>query len=126
MKNISFILIVLFSLPTIVFSQNWNAVCVGINDYPGFSNDLDWCVNDATWMREYLITYKQWNASRINLLTNSDADEFAIDTAVSNMSRAAGNTNLFYFSGHGDSKELKPLYGTLGLDGLIPSNSWND
>lgn len=120
MKNIlSIIVLLTFLVPTNVFSQNWNAVCVGINDYPGASNDLNWCVNDATRMKEYLTTYKQWSSSRINLLTDSYASETGIQTAMTGMSTLAGNTNFFHYSGHGDSQELG------GSDGLIPSNSIN-
>ncbi len=109
-------LLILFSSKLII-PQNWNAVCVGINDYPGSSNDLNWCINDANSMKYYLETYKQWSSNKINLLTDAYADESSIHTAVANMSRSTGNTNCFHFSGHGSSAELG------GNDGLIPSNS---
>lgn len=109
--------ILTFLLSTFIFSQNWNAVCVGINDYPGSGSDLQYCVRDAEYMRTYLINHKQWNSNRINLLTDGNANETAIHSAISNMPRSAGNTNFFSFSGHGDSQELG------GNDGLIPANS---
>ena len=118
MKNILSVIILLsFLAPAAVFPQNWNAVCAGINDYPGTANDLNWCVNDVTVMRQYLINYKQWNSDRVIRIIDGDADEDGIETAVQNMSTSAGNTNFFHFSGHGDSQELG------GSDGIIPSNS---
>jgi hypothetical protein len=118
MRNtISIIVLFFLLIPTAAFSQYWNAVCVGINDYPGSGNDLDWCVNDATAMKYYLVTYKQYNSNRVIRIINGDATENAIQTAMQNMPTSAGNTNLFYFAGHGDSQELG------GSNGLVPANS---
>ncbi len=111
-----FVFFILFALQSL-FGQNWNAVCVGINDYPGTYNDLNWCISDAQAIKYYLEAYKQWSSGRINLLTDGNANESAIHSAIANMSRTAGNTNFFHYSGHGDSQELG------GSNGIIPSNS---
>lgn len=103
-KKIFFVLSLVFT--TFSFAQNWNAVCVGINDYPGTGNDLNWCVNDAQTLRQRLITYKEWGSSSITLLTDGAASETAILTTTNNMSKVAGSTNFFHYSGHGDSQEL--------------------
>ena len=124
MKNIlSVIMFLSFLIPAITYSQNWNAVCVGINDYPGTYNDLQDCVNDATSMKYYLETYKHWSSNRVNRIIDGAASENGIQIAMANMSTSTGNTNFFHFSGHGDSRELGIEYGTPGIDGLIPSNS---
>ncbi len=116
-KILAMISILYFFAPIALLPQNYNAVCAGINDYPGSDSDLDWCVNDVTYMRQYLINYKQWNNNNISRLTDGDAEESEIQSAMQNMPTSTGNTNLFHFSGHGDSQELG------GTDGLIPSNS---
>jgi len=51
------------------------------------------------------------------LLTDGAAYETAILTATNNMSKIAGSTNFFHYSGHGDSQELG------GSNGIIPANS---
>jgi len=120
---ISIIALFICLTPTVILPQNWNAVLAGVNDYPGNINDLQWCVNDVTVMRQYLINYKQWSNNNINLITDSDAEESDIQTAMQAMSTSTGNTNLFHFSGHGDSEELGEIWNYDGMDGLIPSNS---
>ncbi len=120
MKRLIFLTVLFFFISKEIFSQNWNAVCAGINDYPGSGNDLSWCVNDATEMKYYLETYKLWFSNRVTRIINGDASETGIQTAMQNMSTSAGNTNLFHFSGHGDSQELG------GSNGLIPANSLSD
>lgn len=118
MKTLLLITLLILEVSRTSFCQTtFNAVCVGINDYPGTVNDLNYCVSDATALRQYLITYKHWNASKINLLIDANASESGILNALSNMPKSSGNTNLFSYSGHGDSQELG------GSDGLIPSNS---
>lgn len=117
MKKIAILILLIYLFAESIFSQTWNGVCAGINDYPGSLNDLNWCVSDAYEMQQKLITYKNWSSNQINLLTDSYASESGILTAIANMPRSSGNINLFHFSGHGDSQELG------GDDGLIPANS---
>lgn len=82
---------------------DFNGVCVGINDYPGSSNDLAYCVNDAQEIKNGLINYQNWNSSKVTLLTNSNAYEDNIKNKIAAMPRTSGNTDWFSFSGHGDS-----------------------
>lgn len=51
------------------------------------------------------------------MLTDGAASETAILTTTNNMSKVAGSTNFFHYSGHGDSQELG------GSNGIIPANS---
>ncbi len=101
----------------IVWATEFHGVCVGINDYPGTMNDLQWCVADANEMRYALINEQGWSSSAIALLLNGTASETNIMNAIQAMPRSTGYTDLFHFSGHGDSQELG------GSDGLIPANS---
>jgi|GEM_PF-1733328 len=118
MKNLTIITVLIILITGNAFAQNWNAVCVGINNYGDPENNLHWCVKDAIEMKEYLITYKQWSSGKITRLLDNDASESVIHTAIQNMPRSAGNTNLFSFSGHGNSRELDTLYGGSDGDGL--------
>lgn len=114
------ILLLIFTISSIIQATNFNGICVGINDYPpGPGDDLNYCVNDANGIRYGLIYDQGWSSSNVELLTNSDASKTGIQTAIQNMPRTSGNTDLMSFSGHGDSQELG------GSDGLIPSNSWS-
>jgi len=75
------------------------AICVGINNYPGSSNDLQGCVNDA----------KDWSALlneygfATTLILDSQATGQNIKAALENLiaSAAAGDVIVFTYSGHG-------------------------
>jgi len=77
------------------------ALCVGINDYPGTSNDLKGCVNDAAdWgalLQEYGFTVEtllNGQATRDNIMTGLEAlvSQATPDDVV-----------VFTYSGHGTS-----------------------
>ena len=75
------------------------AVCVGINDYPGTDMDLAGCVNDAKdWQallegRGYTVTrLLDGEATRAKIIK-------ALDSLLGNA--AAGDSLVFTFSGHG-------------------------
>ncbi len=77
------------------------AVCVGINNYPGISNDLKGCVNDANdWADLLEISNFQVekildeNAVKKNILS-------ALDSLVTNA--VPGDEIVFTYSGHGTS-----------------------
>jgi len=75
------------------------AICVGINNYPGISNDLQGCVNDAydwsTLLNEY--------GFATSLLLDSQATRQNIKTALDDLvvSAAEGDVVVFTYSGHG-------------------------
>ena len=75
------------------------AVCIGINNYPGISNDLQGCVNDANdWYA--LLTEYGFEAS---LMLDSQATRQNIKKALEDMvvSAGQGDVILFTYSGHG-------------------------
>ncbi|MHC5057544.1 MAG: caspase family protein [Planctomycetota bacterium] len=88
-------------------AQDWtgHAVIVGISDYPGTANDLDWCDDDAREVRDTLLSDgAHWSADNVRLLVNGAAGYAAIQTAVSQEFAEAtqpGDVCLFFFSGHG-------------------------
>ena len=77
------------------------AVIVGVNDYPGSSNDLRNCVNDARDFKNLL--YEDGvSSSNIRYMTNSSATRQGIIDAMSIFSSADYNDKIyFFFSGHG-------------------------
>ncbi|MBN1558626.1 caspase family protein [candidate division KSB1 bacterium] len=77
------------------------ALCVGINDYAGFNNDLRGCVNDANdWAA--LLEYAGY---QIDKVLDSQATKSAILGRLDNLitSAASGDEIVFTFSGHGTS-----------------------
>ena len=75
------------------------AVCVGINNYPGTSNDLAGCVNDAL---DWEATLKARDFS-VTTLLDSAAKKQAIVKALQRTIKKAksGDTVVLTYSGHG-------------------------
>lgn len=79
------------------------AVCVGINNYPGTSNDLRGCVNDAkNW---HSILKNKYKFSNIQLLLDRTATHAKVLQALRKMINKAkkGDSLVFTYSGHGTS-----------------------
>lgn len=79
------------------------AIIVGISDYPGTINDLEYCDDDADDMYDALTTLYGYSPSNIRLLVNMGASFDAIHNAVNDIKsqEAAGDEVVFFFSGHG-------------------------
>jgi len=79
------------------------AIIVGISDYPGTLNDLQYCDDDAEDMYDALITLYGYNPSNIELLLGMNASFTVIrDTIDDIKSKAkADDEVVFFFSGHG-------------------------
>jgi metacaspase-1 len=75
------------------------AVCVGINNYPGTSNDLQGCVNDANDWRALLNEH----GFETSLLLDSQATRQNIKAALESLvlSVKQGDVAVFTYSGHG-------------------------
>jgi hypothetical protein len=75
------------------------AVCVGVNNYPGFGNDLQGCVNDAQDWSMLLNEY----GFETSLLLDSQATRQNIKAALDDLvnSAADGDVIVFSYSGHG-------------------------
>ena len=75
------------------------AVCVGINDYSGSSNDLQGCVNDANDWAAFLSGL----GFETSLVLDSRATRQNVKTALSGLitSAAEGDVIVFTYSGHG-------------------------
>lgn len=75
------------------------AFCVGINNYPGTSNDLQGCVNDANDWSELL----QGFGFTVDVLLDSQATRQNVKVALQELvtNAAAGDVVVFTYSGHG-------------------------
>ncbi len=78
------------------------AIIVGISNYPGTANDLEYCDDDAQDIYNALLLYG-YTSANIHLLKNMDASFTAILGAVNNIKgrAVAGDEVVFFFSGHG-------------------------
>lgn len=98
------------------------ALLVGIDEYPDPRHRLAGCINDVTRMERYLrarTAHERFDL-QFEVLTNSQAGRDALIAAFRRLGPArAGDTVLFYFSGHGSqamtAPELRP-YEPDGLD----------
>ena len=74
------------------------AVVVGISDYPGTENDLNYSDDDAAEMAVALTDV--YGFTNVTTLTDDAATRFAILTAIEEIPTDAGEV-VFFFSGHG-------------------------
>jgi len=79
------------------------AIVVGISDYPGEVNDLDYADDDADEVYHTLRTVYGYDAANIKLLTNLEASWTAIRDALNEIKGNADSNDevVFFFSGHG-------------------------
>jgi hypothetical protein len=79
------------------------AIIIGISDYPGTINDLQYCDDDAEDMYDALTTLYGYSPSDIHLLLNMSASFAAIKGAIDDIESqaVAGDEVVFFFSGHG-------------------------
>jgi hypothetical protein len=75
------------------------ALCVGINDYPGFVNDLSGCLNDANDWAETL----ERRGYGVRRLLDQAATKSAVVAALTRLvgEAAPGDSLVFTWSGHG-------------------------
>ncbi|MGD9126088.1 MAG: caspase family protein [Planctomycetia bacterium] len=101
---------------------NYYAVTVGITDYPGTANDLNYPALDAQAMRDTLLTGTNWRPENITLLQNSEATRAAVLDAIGQMGAMADvdDVCLFYYSGHGTQVgDVAPYDESDGLDEVL-------
>ena len=97
----------------------YRAVVVGIADYPGTVNDLDYTDDDAQDIHDTLVARPEWNDANIQMIFDSDATQSNIQSAINTMGNIsdANDVCLFFFSGHGtNTQDVAPLDESDGLD----------
>lgn len=80
------------------------AVVIGISDYRGRANDLQYCDDDAKDMYDYLIA-RGYPAGNIKLLLDKGAKASAIMDAIDWLNSWEGPNSeaVFFYSGHGST-----------------------
>lgn len=83
--------------------KNKYAIVIGISDYPGTENDLNFADDDAIDMYNALVNKYGFLEENVHLLINSNANYSAIESAVNAVKQEAkeGDEVVFFFSGHG-------------------------
>jgi uncharacterized caspase-like protein len=78
------------------------AIVIGISDYAGSTNDLQYCDDDAREFNDALLA-NGWKNSQITLLIDGDATRTKILDAINLVSRVAETEDevVFFYSGHG-------------------------
>ena len=107
-----------------LIAQDKHALLIGITDYPGTNNDLQYPVADAELLQTLFVS-KGWTVEP--LLTDSAATKSGIQSAIATfLSGLSPNaTALIYYSGHGTVSNLaavqyEELHNTLsGFSGDI-------
>lgn len=79
------------------------ALLVGVDDYPGTSNDLNSCLNDIASWRSLLMERFDFERETIRLLANSRATRDATIERLNWLTTGAkkGDSLVFVYSGHG-------------------------
>ncbi len=79
------------------------AVVVGISDYPGTGNDLEYADDDAEDMHAALLSRCGYDIGNIHLLKDLGATFDAIRSAIVDIKGKASESDevVFFFSGHG-------------------------
>lgn len=93
------------------------AIVIGIADYEGEYNDLEYTDNDAEDVYEMLVEEYNFDPNNIALLTDYGADKNDIDNAFTNIAAKADENDVFFFfySGHGGAcyDEIGTIYSTI-------------
>ncbi len=102
-----FCLLFLLLIPTLAVAEKY-ALLVGINDYPNDISPLRYCVADVVAFRDALVNVAGFEKDNVYLMTD-DMDGQMQPTNINIVKRLdilsqrikAGDTLVFYFSGHG-------------------------
>lgn len=80
---------------------NKKALCIAINDYPGYNNDLKGCVNDAkNWSQ---LLQNKYGFTIVDTLLDRKATKVAVYHAIKKLVKQAkdGDILVITYSGHG-------------------------
>lgn len=103
--------------PAPAFTGKVHAIIIGIDDYPGFDNDLLYCEADAQSARTAFQSSGMWSGATIYYITNRQATEGNILSTINTIKNSAASDDLFVmtYSGHGTN-----------TDGRSALCVWND
>jgi len=116
----------LSGIPTVISKTNYTekktyAVVIGVRDYPGVGNDLQYSTWDSQAMAQYLRNLGNIPAENIRYITDSNATESYLDSVLAEIESKILPTDdlVFTFSGHGSSRNIE-LYDAV----YSPSDAW--
>ncbi len=94
-----------------LYEKKLYAIIVGIEDYPGTINDLNYCKEDALSIRNFLNIKYNVKSSNIITLFDSSATLNSISNAFNTVSAKIYPEDIFffYYSGHGGSSSSQYL-----------------
>lgn len=72
-KVMIILLFIILTATTFGQPANYRGICVGINDYPGSSNDLLYAVRDAQHLKYRLRDHQNWTDGNIELILDGFA-----------------------------------------------------
>ncbi len=103
--------------PAPAFTGKVYALIIGIDDYPGFYNDLYYCESDAQAAKTAFQSSSMWSGATIYFITNQQATESNILNTITGIKGSASSDDLFVmtYSGHGTN-----------TDGRAALCVWND
>ena len=84
-------------------TKNYWAVLIGLNDYPGYVNDLPYSINEITSFQKTLLNTRNWKQSNIKIVTDNDATNSSFINAIKwlDENEDSNDLSIFYFAGHG-------------------------
>jgi hypothetical protein len=90
-------------MPPVASGGRVFGIFAGITDYPGSTNDLPECANDAIKLAEALSTTGLLTPDRQVMLTDAQATTANLRTAMQRMAAVVGPEDVFvfFYSGHG-------------------------
>lgn len=90
-------------ISALLASKEAYAIIVGISNYPGSINDLDFCDDDARDVYDMLVDDYNFKPENVILLQDSKATKSVINNAFAQIEDQIDNDDLFffYYSGHG-------------------------
>jgi len=111
-----------------IIERNAYAIIIGISDYPGSNNDLNYCDDDALAVRNMLINDYNFKPQNIIYLEDSNATQNIINNAFSQIESLIDPDDIFYFyySGHGGSDLASSGAFTYYLDSRHPYPNYYD
>ena len=83
--------------------RDYWAVLVGINDYPGSSNDVPFSINEILSFRNTLLEGGNWLESHIQVLTDGNATIDGVFNALKwlDENEDENDISIIYYAGHG-------------------------
>jgi len=89
-----------------LLAKNAYAIVIGISDYPGSGNDLNYCDEDALEVYSMLINDYNFRPENIIYLQDSSATKNGITNAFNTIESLINPDDLFffYYSGHGGAE----------------------